>query len=341
MVQNLTAVFLGCRTELDVNIAYRLLNVINPDVNLSFILLPETKEDGQEMRKLINEYNGKLEKPRNIDTDIITINLSDMHNVYEVSRQLNKKCDVINYFFINVTSGYLDSIDWPRLLKGLATKGFKVFNDPSIHAQKVGMTSKDGMGFVFQTSVFAPYYLMKKLLGPLSKENGIVVWVSSLKADEIYVPVDDLELYETNTPTDDSGRLIDLLHLASYRDLKIRGVYQYFVHPGVFINQPISNKIGVIFYYLLFLIFYLSRFLGSYWHTINPYKAANSAIYVTLFKDRNFERQDLKYGSATYNDGYEHVIPEEVDDVEKYDVYNYIKKKEDIWDRKLGLVGKK
>ena len=341
MVQNLTAVFLGCRTELDLSIAYRLLNVTDSGAHLTFVLLSETKEDGQEMRKLIDEYNDKLEKPRSIVTDIITINLSDMHNVYEVSHQLNKKCEVINYLFINVTSGYLDNIDWLRLLRGLTTKGFKTLKDPSLQAQKLGVTSKDGMGFVFQTSVFAPYYLMKKLLGPLSKENGVVVWVSSLKADEIYVPVDDLELYETNTPTDDSRRLIDLLHLASYKDLKIKGVYQYFVHPGVFINQPICNKIGVILYYLLFLIFYLSRFLGSYWHTIDPYKAANSAIYVTLFKDRDFERQDLKYGSATYSDGYEHVIPEEVDDVEKYDVYNYVKKKEDVWDRKLGLVGKK
>lgn len=293
-------------------------------------------ERAQQAGDLIEKFNSEQEKTRNIKIVPIVLDLADMHSIKQTYEKLQKEFSEINYIFLNAALGVCSGINWFQAVKEMISNPLNAVTDPHYKIQKVGLTSKDGMGLIFQTNVFGPFYLMKKLLPLLTKGNGVVIWISSLRSDPNYLPLDDLELINSPTPYEGSKRMIDLLHLSTYKELKRKDVYQYVVQPGIFVSQSFYQHLNIITYYLMMLMFYLARRWGSYWHTIDPYKAANAATYVCTFNDRDFERQDIKYGSATYNDGVEHIKPEEIDDSGMKDVHDFLLSKEKEWDLKLG-----
>ena len=293
-------------------------------------------ERAQQAGDLIEKFNSEQEKTRDIKIVPIVLDLADMHSIKQTCEKLQKEFSEINYIFLNAALGVCSGINWFQAVKEMISNPLNAVTDPHYKIQKVGLTSKDGMGLIFQTNVFGPFYLMKKLLPLLTKGNGVVIWISSLRSDPNYLPLDDLELINSPTPYEGSKRMIDLLHLSTYKELKRKDVYQYVVQPGIFVSQSFYQYLNIITYYLMMLMFYLARRWGSYWHTIDPYKAANAATYVCTFSDRDFERQDIKYGSATYNDGVEHIKPEEIDDSGMKDVHDFLLSKEKEWDLKLG-----
>lgn len=293
-------------------------------------------ERAQQAGDLIEKFNSEQEKTRDIKIVPIVLDLADMHSIKQTYEKLQKEFSEINYIFLNAALGVCSGINWFQAVKEMISNPLNAVTDPHYKIQKVGLTSKDGMGLIFQTNVFGPFYLMKKLLPLLTKGNGVVIWISSLRSDPNYLPLDDLELINSPTPYEGSKRMIDLLHLSTYKELKRKDVYQYVVQPGIFVSQSFYQHLNIITYYLMMLMFYLARRWGSYWHTIDPYKAANAATYVCTFNDRDFERQDIKYGSATYNDGVEHIRPEEIDDSGMKDVHDFLLSKEKEWDLKLG-----
>ena len=293
-------------------------------------------ERAQQAGDLIEKFNSEQEKTRDIKIVPIVLDLADMHSIKQTYEKLQKEFSEINYIFLNAALGVCSGINWFQAVKEMISNPLNAVTDPHYKIQKVGLTSKDGMGLILQTNVFGPFYLMKKLLPLLTKGNGVVIWISSLRSDPNYLPLDDLELINSPTPYEGSKRMIDLLHLSTYKELKRKDVYQYVVQPGIFVSQSFYQHLNIITYYLMMLMFYLARRWGSYWHTIDPYKAANAATYVCTFNDRDFERQDIKYGSATYNDGVEHIKPEEIDDSGMKDVHDFLLSKEKEWDLKLG-----
>ena len=85
---------------------------------------------------------------------------------------------------------------------------------------------------------------------------------------------------------------------------------------------------------MLFL-FYLARLLGSKWHNIDGYKAANAPVYVATLINPHFEHQEVKYGSASSRDGMEYIETTDIDKTGSSDVLAYIEKKKLEWDDKL------
>lgn len=319
------------------NIAYRQIESQNPKDELNFILTSRTKERAVEAGAAIQRFNEQREMPTEIKIFPLVLDLADMHSIMEACTEVKKTFKAINYVYVNAALGVCSGINWFKAIREVITSPVQAVTDPHYKIQESGLRSKDDMGLVFQANVFGPYYMIRKLLPCLYLGHAVIVWISSIRSDPYYLPLNDLELVESATPYEGSKRMIDVMHLATYKDLKSKGIYQYVVQPGIFVSQSFNVHLNIITYYLMMIMFYFARRWGSYWHTIDPYKAANSAVYVTTFRDRDFERQDLKYGSATFNDGVEHIKPEEINDRGKGVVAKFLESKDEEWDLKLDV----
>lgn len=335
MEHDKVAVILGANSNLGFNIALRLVENEDPECNITFIVTSRTKKRACEVAKNIEEGVIHIKRTGKVVCDPFVVDLTSMESVKIFANDLNHKYKKINYFFNNAALGFCDGINWLRAVWEVCTNPKKAVTDPGYRIQKKGLISKDGMGYVFQANVFGTYFLIHQLLDLLSKGTASVVWISSLCSTSQYLSLDDIELINSNRPYDGSKRIIDLLHLATYKQLKTKNIYQYVVQPGIFISQSYAEQLNLFTYWSMLLLFMLARFLGSIWHTIDGYKAANSAVYVATFVDKSFERQDLKYGSATYNDGEEYIKPQEIEGTGKYQVRDYLETKRIEWENKL------
>lgn len=307
----------------------------DPNISMTLILSSRTKERATDAVRTISNQLKELKSIGKVRFDILTVDLTSMESTKRAIQELQGRYEHINYLFANAALGLCDGINWFTAIFEVLTNPMKAVTDPDYRIQKTGLISNDGMGYVFQANVFGTYYLIQSLLPILSKGQCVIVWISSLCSTQKYLSLDDIELIESKRPYDGSKRLVDLLHLATYKKLKAQGIYQYVTQPGIFISQSFSDKLNFLTYYAMLLLFRMARRWGSYWHTIDGYKAANAPCHVATFEKKDFERQDIKYGSATYNDGVEYIKTEEIDPFGKDEVYSYIQGKKLEWDAKL------
>lgn len=317
------------------NIAYRLIEKVNPLARLTIVVTSRTLPRAREVIKSIEKFVKKTNRPGIVDYDYLLVDFTSMVSILNSYHDLQKQYKEIHYFFVNAAQGVYDGIDWIGATKQVCTNIINAVTYPTYRIQRVGVKSKDGMGLVFQANVFGPYYLIQKILPLLSAGKASVVWVSSLMSDPKYLSLQDIQMIKSDATYEGSKRLVDLLHMASYKDMKKQNIHQYLVQPGIFISNSFSVYLNFFTYYSMLLLFYIARFIGSNWHNIDGYKAANSPVYVATMANPNFECQDIKYGSATYRDGMEYIKTQEVDKTGADDVYQYIKTLKEEWDIKL------
>ncbi|CCD27002.1 uncharacterized protein NDAI_0J01100 [Naumovozyma dairenensis CBS 421] len=341
-------VVIGANSNLGINIIYRLIEETskvhdhdNKPVTLTFVISSRTLIRLKEVSQLVKLFITK-NKIKNVlvNFNYLLLDLTDMQNIIDAAVYIQQTFDHIDYFFINAAQGVCGGIDWFGAIKELILNPVKAVTDPSYKLQEIGLKSKDGMGLIFQVNVFGPYYLMKQLLRQLSKRNGKVIWISSIRSDSKYLSLQDLELLNTGQPYEGSKREVDLLHLGTYKRLREQGIYQYVTQPGIFISQSFNQFLNFFTYYGMLLMLYLARFFGSPWHTIDGYNAAHAPIYIALASEKTKEKcsplsQNLKYGSATYRDGSEYIKPQTIDTTALDSVQKFIEDKELEWDLKL------
>lgn len=331
------AVITGTNSNLGLNIAYRLIEKTPDNQTLTIVVTSRTLPRVKEVIELLKKKVQQLNKPLGcIIYDYILVDFTNMVSILNAWYELNNNYQEINYFYVNAAQGVYNGIDWFGAVKEVCSNPIKAVTYPTYKIQKVGIKSKDGMGLVFQANVFGPYYLIRKLLPQLSKGKGKVVWISSIMSDPKYLSMNDLELLQSDCSYEGSKRLLDLLHLASYKKLLNEyGINQYVVHPGIFTSHSFFKYLNIFTYYGMLLLFYFARLLGSPWHNIDGYKAANAPIYVTYLANPRFEPHHVKYGSATSVDGMEYIKRTDIDPTGSSDVYNYIEEKCKEWDEKL------
>lgn len=336
MAASKVAVVTGTNSNLGINICYRLIEREEPGTKLTLIVTSRTLPRVREVIEQIKIFISKMEpKAIIVDYDYLLVDFSNMISVLNAYYELSKKYEAINYFFVNAAQGVYDGIDWISAVKDVLRDPLDAVTNPQYKIQKVGVKSRDGLGLVFQSNVFGPYYLIQKLVPQLSKGKARVIWISSIMSAPKYLSFDDLELLKTNASYEGSKREVDLLHMATYKQLREQGIHQYVVQPGIFISHSFYKYLNLFTYYGMLLLFYLARWLGSVWHNIDGYKAANSPVYVATFANVNFEKQNVKYGSATYRDGMEFIKIEEIDDTGATDVLKYMQQKKQQWDENL------
>ncbi|RKF71862.1 3-keto-steroid reductase [Golovinomyces cichoracearum] len=218
-------------------------------------------------------------------------------------------------------------------------------NDPKSSAQfstsGVKGLEEPPLGEVFCSNVFGHYLLAHELMPLLSQPGtstsqygGKIIWVSSIANFHDSFSFDDFQGLKSLAPYESSKRLIDLLVLPcekssvklpaeSFFDVSCtisgRKKYSpanahpdnqrlvkpknYVIHPGIFASDIMP--LHFILALACKLIFYLVRWFGSPWHTINPYNAAIAPVRLALVdneelnKMRESDPSMLKWGSAT------------------------------------------
>ncbi|QLL31997.1 hypothetical protein HG536_0C01650 [Torulaspora globosa] len=258
-----------------------------------------------------------------------------MVSILNAYYDLSQKYSAIDYFFVNAAQGVYDGIDWVGATKQVMSNVIESVTNPTYRIQRVGVKSADDLGLVFQANVFGPYYLIHKILPLLSAGKAKVIWVSSLMSDPKFHSLQDIQMLKSDTTYEGSKRLVDLLHLGTLEEMKDQGIQQYLVQPGIFISHSFSVYLNFFTYYGMLLLFYIARWIGSPWHNIDGYKAANAPVYVATLANAKSEQLRLKYGSATDKNGKEYIKTQEVDGTGASDVRDYFDKLASEWDEKL------
>jgi 3-keto steroid reductase len=337
---HLTALITGTSGNLGINIAKRLIKEVPTDTKLTIIVTSRTLANANETIAQLNKYNQK-ETKRNaiLDFDYSLIDFSDMVSILAAVYELSKNHKSIDYIYLNAAQGVYQGIDWLGATVECCTNPIKGVTYPTYKIQKVGVKSKDNLGLVFQSNVFGPYYFIHKLIQYKLFENSKdprIIWISSVMSKPSYLSMDDLQLLKSNESYEGSKRLVDLIHLATYKKLlKNYKIKQYLTHPGILTSFSFFKFLNPFTYYGMLLLFYIARFLGSPWHNIHGWIAANSQIFVSLYADPVNDSQNFKYGSASRWNGDEYIKIDEIDETGKDDVLNYFDNLVLEWDEKL------
>lgn len=341
MAQNkhVTALITGTSGNLGINIAKRLICEVPKDTRLTIIVTSRTLANANKTISELNEYNlQEVKREAILDFDYSLFDFTDMVSILSAVYELSKNHDNLNYIYLNAAQGVYDGIDWWGATVECCSNPIKGVTYPTYKIQKVGVKSKDDLGLVFQANVFGPYYFIHKLieykLFNKSSDNKII-WISSVMSKPSYLSLNDLQLLKSRESYEGSKRLIDLLHLSTYEKLLSNyNVKQYVTHPGILTSFSFFQYLNPITYYGMLFLFYLARFLGSPWHNIHGWIAANSQIYTSLCISPD-DLQNIKYGSACNWKGNEYIKIEEIDPTGKDDVLKYFDNLVDEWDEKL------
>ncbi|ANZ75119.1 BA75_02531T0 [Komagataella pastoris] len=328
------AIVTGTNSNLGLSISYRLLETVTDPITL--VVTSRTLPRVKEVIDTIKEFNSKLPYPRDLEFDYLLVDFTDIVSIISAAYDLNNSYDQINYLFINAAQGVYDGIDWIGATKQVLTNPVQSATFPTYKIQRVGVQSKDGLGLVFQANVFGPYYFIHRISRLLENANGArIVWISSIMSDSKYLSLEDMQLLRSDVSYEGSKRLVDLLHLATYKQLLKEGkIVQYVCHPGIFTSLSFMKYLNVFTYYGMLLLFYVVRFLGSPWHNITGYTAANAPLFC-IKSDIQSDPQNLKYGSACSKKGAEYVKAQEIDDTGASDVLQYFEALRDGTDEKF------
>lgn len=332
MKEEKVALITGTNSNLGLNIAYRLLDEVTPETNLTLIVTSRTLPRVQEVITKIKNYALERLPQRTgyLQFDYLLVDFTNMVSILSAYYDLNKKFTHIDYIFINAAQGSYSGIDWVGAFKSVATNLIDAVTFPTYKIQRVGLKSADGLGLVFQGNVFGPYYLIHKI-SHLLEGGGRVIWISSIMSEPKFLSFDDLQLIKSPEPYEGSKRLMDLVHVGVSEKWKKKGILSYVVHPGIFTSFSFFEYLNFFTYYGMMLLFYVARWLGSTIHNISGYTAANAPVAAAL-KDLP---QGKKLASSSRRNGSEFIDQNEIDPTGAEDAVAYMDKLTAEWDEKL------
>lgn len=323
----------GTSSNLGYNIAVRMLEQLPDKSNITLIVTSRTLPKAIELIKDIKKFivENVPQKLSYVEFDYILVDFADMVSILSSYYELNKRYKHIDYLFINAAQGVYSGIDWGAAVVEVLKNPMQAVTDPTYKLQRTGVESNDKLGLVFQANVFGPYYFIHKI-EHLLENGGKIVWIGSIMSHPKYLSFNDLQLLRSHESYEGSKRLVDLMHFATYEKLKReKQIEQYLVHPGIFTSFSFFQYLNFFTYYGMMFLFYMARWLGSPYHNISGYIAANAPVAAALGKTK----QSAKVGSACDRAGKEYLIYEEVDTTGKDDVGKYLEDLSLEWDEKL------
>lgn len=243
----------------------------------------------------------------------------------------------------DVLTGLIEATTYPKFMIGELGVVLPEQSTAEGRSKQIRDADRDGneepeLGKVFTANVFG-HYLLTHWLSPIFAPESRIVWVGSISGAADIFAVEDLQGLKTRVAYESSKRLTDYLVLTS--DLPSTRKYvdaflppsraseqeaasgapqgrpqMYITHPGVIATTIVD--LNIIIHYAMLLVDYISRWIGSPWHLIDPYKGAVSATYCVLAPpDQLPEREERegkgKWGSACDVFGNEWVARTEVE----------------------------
>ena len=197
---------------------------------------------------------------------------------------------------------------------------------------------------MFTSNVFGHYILVHQLCPLLAsastaQRSGRVIWISSIEGYASTFALGDMQGMAAESAYKSSKRLTDILVLTSSRPStrqyvsdfkgdgsnksKIYGDVQseecrpnmYLAHPGICATSFVP--LPLVLHYLMVLVFYLGRWLGSPWHTVSSYKGAAAPVWLALAPQKELNKLEAdgksKWGSCVSGWGEESVMRTEVE----------------------------
>ena len=331
---------------LGLSIAKRLIASLPEETRITIIVSSRTFPNVKQAIQILKEAV-PLGRKGLVEFDYITFDQKNMVSVLGAVRDLETRYNKLDYIYLNACFTMFDGIDWAMAIKDMFTNPMESFTVGTFKKQKLSKVSDDGMGSVFQANVFAPWFLVRRLVEkrtsksavfpdlPLLRDGSKVFWISSIASSTTALSLDDIELTQTLPSYEASKRLLDLLHQATYEQLYQKyGVQSILVEPGIFKSTSFVPSLNIISYWGMMFTFYLLRWLGSPHHNIDPYKAASALVWLALQQDIDLS---IKYGSATYRDGSEYVYKQTVPVTagEEIKVYEYVEGLYKQWNERL------
>lgn len=231
-----------------------------------------------------------------------------------------------------ITRGWIQATTRPTSKRSVA--GLTVNPLPS----KASLTDSPELGLVFCANVLGHYLFAHYLLPLLSRTDeaadpGRIIWQSSVDPNLGYFDVNDIQGLKRTAAYESSKMLTDLLALtadlpsvqprsAGYfkSDAKDPAIAQgkrpdiYLAHPGIVATTMFPLHFALMWGYILGVS--LSRWLGSPWHPVTPYKAGTAATWLALESQETLEAENArrcKWGSCTDFWGNTYVKKTEVD----------------------------
>ncbi|KAL1297178.1 hypothetical protein AAFC00_004751 [Neodothiora populina] len=225
--------------------------------------------------------------------------------------------------------------------------------------QTVAVTGDDAsenntpvLGETFAANVFGHYILAHELVPLMTRtraesmqtdedaQHARIIWVSSLEAYAHAFSPDDLQSLRTSESYESTKRLTDLLVLTSELPSTHASTSTYLspsaptpnntpitpaaLPPKMYLSHPgiCGTSIAALNPLLEFFrqfSFYISRLLGSPWHTIHAYLGACAPVWLALTDQRDLDvyeaqgRKKGKWGSSADMLGKERVVLTEVE----------------------------
>ncbi|KAI9770460.1 MAG: 3-keto-steroid reductase [Geoglossum simile] len=227
-------------------------------------------------------------------------------------------------------TGFVQSVTWPTYKTsdmGLVTKSQLPNIDSLIQGkQKTVDDNPPPLGEVFCINVFG-HYLLSHNLSPLlmnassSGERGRIIWLSSIETEAVIdaFSADDIQGLTSPMAYEISKRLSDVLVLTSHLPATRPWVDNFLSAPGERQSDSIKPKLYIthpgicsteilpvhwILNLLKLLTFYIARWLGSPWHSIDPYKGACAPVWIALTPQPQLDAVEAsegagKWGSST------------------------------------------
>ncbi|KAH7036753.1 3-keto-steroid reductase [Macrophomina phaseolina] len=246
-----------------------------------------------------------------------------------------------------ILTDWVAATTWPVGFKkatiGMVTKpqvGEEASNG-TVTGPAAGSAAEPPLGEVFCANVFGHYLLghyCAPLLSAARPASGRIIWMSSLEAYASEFSLDDFQGLKSDQPYEASKRLTDVLTLTydspstrpwtsryASADKQAAGELadekrprMYLSHPGIVVTGIFPLPFPWLMIYLWMLASYISRWLGSTWHTVRPYSAAVSSVWLALASQETLDEAEGregkgKWGSSTDRAGHERVIRTEVE----------------------------
>ena len=282
------------------------------------------------------------------------LDLTSLHSVHDLSEKLLASLPKLDVAILNAGYGGIIGVDWLKAIWAIMTNFPYCVTYPDFNINGVGFKTKSQtsqtqgeniespLGTVFCSNVFGHYLLAHQLTPLLSKSSkigtgcleqriGRIIWISSLEGYASTFDAADIQGLAAPSAYKSSKRLTDILTLTS--TLSSNGEHvanllsppstsktgtqpkMYLSHPGICATSFVP--LPLILYYLMTLVFYLARWVGSPWHTVTSYKGACAPVWLALAFQEDLDELEAggqcKWGSCVNRSGRDSVMKTEVE----------------------------
>ncbi|THH11275.1 hypothetical protein EW145_g754 [Phellinidium pouzarii] len=236
------------------------------------------KEVSRQKRQKV--YDGHAERfRRNVVIDVHRLDLASVDSVFGFGREISSKYPYVSHLVCNAGVAPFTGYNWTQCIKQVLTDIIAAVTYPAYKLQAIGQTTKDGLGWTWQSNVFGHYILYRLLESLLNRYKALssqparVLWMTSLEACSTAYDPEDWQLLQCELPYEASKYQVDLL--VGYFEQQ----EQRMLDAGLIAVESLNN---IFLDYLMQFAFFIAHFLGSPMQVFTTYKAALSAVHLML-----------------------------------------------------------